>query len=70
MRKSTKVVALDIHKDSITVALAGTDQKTPRLLTSTRRGLARGGLAQLPTFQVFRREQVVHASTSRRRNIL
>ncbi len=31
MRKSTKVVALDIHKDSITVALAGRDQEGPKL---------------------------------------
>ena len=42
MRKSTKVVALDI--DSITVALAGTDQKTPRLyatMPSTGEALAK-----------------------------
>ena len=31
MRKSTKVVALDIHKDSITVALAGRDREGPKL---------------------------------------
>lgn len=31
MHQSTKVVALDVHKDSITVALAGEDRKTPRL---------------------------------------
>ena len=31
MRQSTKVVALDIHRDSITVALADPDRKEPRL---------------------------------------
>ena len=31
MRKTTKVVALDIHKDSTTVALAGSDRKDPIL---------------------------------------
>ena len=31
MRKSTKFVALDIYKDSITVALAGEDRQGPKL---------------------------------------
>ena len=31
MRKTTKVVALDIHKELTTVALAGSDRKEPRL---------------------------------------
>ena len=31
MRKTMKVVALDIHKESATVALAGSDRKEPRL---------------------------------------
>ena len=31
MRKTMKVVALDIHKESTTVALAGSDRKEPRL---------------------------------------
>ena len=31
MRKSTKVVALDIHKDPITVALAGRDREGSKL---------------------------------------
>ena len=31
MGKSTKFVALDIHKDSITVALAGEDRQGPKL---------------------------------------
>ena len=31
MRKTTKVVALDVHKDSTTVALAGSDRKDPIL---------------------------------------
>ena len=31
MRKTTKVIALDIHKDSTTVAVSGTDRKEPRL---------------------------------------
>ena len=45
MRKSTKIVALDIHKDSITVALAGRD----------REGLTCFGIVDTPRSSIFYR---------------